>query len=304
MPTLTMCKGLPGSGKSYWASFSPGLVVTKDDIRASEVFAKKSWNYDVEKEVLRVRDFMISEALSKGKDVVSADTNLAPKHEARLREIAKKYKADFIIKSFLDVPIALCIERDAKREGKASIGEKIIMDMAEQFLSPDELYPDRDHPQFFVDLDGLFADFDLLVKENWGWDRDPMRDTIPNDVFWNTLRTYKGRLFLDLKPMPYAKELWEALQPFNPIILTGVARSIPHCVEDKHTWVATHLDPKARIITTMSRNKWKYANPRDVLLDDSPKYEELWTKAGGIWVTHTHPLWQDSVEKVKNALAT
>lgn len=310
MAKLTMCKGLPASGKSFWARneakalWGPDttVVVTKDDIRNSAPFAKKDWNFDMEKEIIRVRDFQISEALNKGKDVISADTNLAPKHEARLREIAKKYKAEFVVKSFLDVPISTCIERDALREGKECVGEKVIRDMAEQFLTPDQLLPNRQSPQLFLDLDGVFADFDSLVKANWGWDRDPMRDTIPNDVFWNTLRTYKGRLFQDLKPMPYAKDLWEALSHYKPVILTGVARSILGCVEDKLAWVAKYVDPDVPVICATSRNKWKYAKPGDVLLDDSPKYEELWTKAGGVWITHTHPNWIASVDMVERRL--
>lgn len=302
MARLTMTQGLPASGKSTWAAEQGCLVVTKDDIRNSSPIAQKDWNYDVEKEVIRIRDFQISEVLSKGKDVISADTNLAPKHEARLREIAKKYKAEFVVKSFLDVPVNECIRRDALREGKARVGEKVIREMAEQFLTPEQLIPDRKTPQLFLDLDGVFADFDGLVKQEWGWDRDPYRDTIPNDVFWNTLRTYNGRLFLDLKPMPYAKDLWEAMQKYSPIILTGVARSIPHCIEDKHTWIAKYLDPKARVICAASRNKNLYAKTGDILLDDSPKYQELWEKRGGIWITHTHPHWEDSVKKVDEVM--
>ncbi len=132
---LIMCKGLPGSGKSTWSAQRGAVVVNKDLIRAEN---KKDWSYDVEKETLRVRDFRISEALSKGLTVISDDTNLARKHEVRLRELAKKYKATFEINdSFLAVSVEDCIERDLGRKDDPEshyVGEKVIRDMAEKFL--------------------------------------------------------------------------------------------------------------------------------------------------------------------------
>ena len=147
---LVMMRGLPASGKSTVARemvdngtkhipHPSGQVTTtkvvrvnKDEIRAR---LNKPWSHDQEREVLRIRDFEICQALSKGHDVISDDTNLAPKHETRLRDLAKKYKAEFVIQSFLDVPIEECIERDKLREyGK--VGEKVIRDMYNTYLGP------------------------------------------------------------------------------------------------------------------------------------------------------------------------
>jgi predicted kinase len=169
---LIMCKGLPGSGKSTWASKEHArlvtthnlcAIVTKDDIRNE--LNQKDWNYEVEKEVLRIRDKRISEILSKGGLVISADTNLAPKHEATLRSLAKKYKADFEVKEFLDVPIEVCIARDLKRRLEPDshyVGEKVILEMAEKFLRYPVLVhtyvPDPTKPKALIcDLDGTLA---------------------------------------------------------------------------------------------------------------------------------------------------
>lgn len=133
MAKLTITRGLPGSGKSYWAAQQKdAVVVTKDDIRAS---LKKPWSNDLEKEVLRIRDFKISQGLSAGKHVISADTNFGSKHEPRLRGLATKYKAEFVVNdSFLQVSVDECIRRDAGREEYERVGEKVIRDMAAKYM--------------------------------------------------------------------------------------------------------------------------------------------------------------------------
>jgi predicted kinase len=146
---LIMCMGLPASGKSTWAKAQverdPKNIVrvNKDDIRA-ELF-NKDWSHDKEKEVIRIRDFRISEALSKGKTVISDDTNFAPKHRGRLQELAKKYKALFEVKDFLDVPMEECIRRDSLRE-EGRVGEAVIRGMATQYLLPTVVIPPPPDP--------------------------------------------------------------------------------------------------------------------------------------------------------------
>ena len=136
MPKLLMLKGLPASGKS---SFAQALVeegwveVNKDKIRAD---LKDTWTSDLEKRVIKIRDNKIKQALSVKKNVVSSDTNLAPKHEARFRQLASEFKATFEIDaSFLEVPIEECIRRDSLRKpGEGHVGEGVIRGMFEQYL--------------------------------------------------------------------------------------------------------------------------------------------------------------------------
>lgn len=306
---LIMTKGLPASGKSTWASEQLKhdefrrdagahtlVVVTKDDIR-NELF-KKDWNFDKEKEVLRIRDFRISEALSKGLTVISADTNLAPKHETRLREIAKKYKAVFEIKDdFLDVPLHVCIERDKGRDD--SVGEKVIKEMAEQFLVPSSLIVRTGEPQLFVDLDGVLADFDGFIEEHMGITNN--RENEDPD-FWPKVRAYQGRMFLEMSPLKWAASLWKKLKPFKPIILTGNPWSIPTAADDKRQWVKEKIDPDVQVICCKSRNKRLYGRAGDILLDDWTKYEPLWTGMGGKFIHFTGNV-EESVKAVKEALA-
>jgi predicted kinase len=139
MKTIIMLRGLPASGKSTWArkylaNANAGTVkrVNKDDLRAMLDGGK--WSPENEKFVLQVRDNIIGSALDSGKHVIVDDTNLAPKHEARLRELAKKHGADFQIIDFTHVSVDECIERDRGRPNY--VGEKVIRDMHQQFLVP------------------------------------------------------------------------------------------------------------------------------------------------------------------------
>ena len=61
--------------------------VCKDDLR--EMLDGGVWSEENEERILMVRDSLVSSLLAQGLDVIVDDTNLHPKHERRLREIAR-----------------------------------------------------------------------------------------------------------------------------------------------------------------------------------------------------------------------
>jgi predicted kinase len=164
MPKLVICKGLPGSGKSTWAQAQPGaVVVNKDTIRRKLEETGWVWSHEGEKEVISRQDNDIRAAFWSGvKLVISDDTNLAPKHEARLKRLAVQLGAEVEIVDFTGVPIEVCIERDSKREGKARVGDKVIKDMATKYLGwKEEMVKYVSNPSLtpaiICDLDGTAA---------------------------------------------------------------------------------------------------------------------------------------------------
>lgn len=159
MPKLIMTRGLPASGKSTWAKemTKKGYKrINKDDLR--DMVDAGKWSKNNEKTILGIRDELVAYLLGGGYNVIVDDTNLAPKHETNLREIAEQCGAEFEIKSFLDVPIKECIRRDLLRH--PSVGERVIKGMFNQFLRPKfaEYTPNQDLPNAIIcDIDGTLA---------------------------------------------------------------------------------------------------------------------------------------------------
>lgn len=172
--TLYALKGLPASGKStharkMLADFGKGnaKIANKDQLRA--MLDDGQWSRENEKMVLKIRDLIIKETLESGKHLICDDTNLAPKHMERLKQLAHENGADFEVVDFTHVSVEECIDRDLKRA--ASVGEKVIRGMYEQFLklAPpvveyDPMLPDC----VIIDVDGTMAQMNGRGPFEWG----------------------------------------------------------------------------------------------------------------------------------------
>lgn len=186
---LIMTKGLPGSGKSTWAKElidrEPGIWkrINKDDLRL--MLDNSKWSKQNEQFVLLMRDTMALAALDKGFNVIIDDTNLYPKHELHLKEVAKEKKAEFEVKDFTDVPLDVCIERDMKRIN--SVGKKVIMGMYKQFLRkiPIILHDPKLPEAIICDIDGTLA----LFGDANPYDRNFLNDSL-NKVVADILQVY------------------------------------------------------------------------------------------------------------------
>ncbi len=152
-----MLKGLPASGKSKWAKEQCNaevVRVNKDDLRA---MLGANFTKGKEDIVLIARDNIVREALIQNKTVIVDDTNFAPIHEQKLREIAEFHLAEFKIVSF-DTPVDECIKRDAKRANP--VGRDVIMDMYRKYVKkvPEAIPYNPELPNaIIVDIDGTLA---------------------------------------------------------------------------------------------------------------------------------------------------
>jgi predicted kinase len=179
--TIYATLGLPASGKSTWAkskiSENPGAYkrVNKDQLR--EMIDGGKWSHDNEKFILGVRDYIIGAALNAGKHVICDDTNLSPKHQDRLRQLAKQHGAAFEIVDFTHVSVEECIERDRKRPNY--VGEAVIRKMWRDYLAPKPptIEHDRNLPScVIVDIDGTVA----LMNGRSPFDWDKVDTDLPN----------------------------------------------------------------------------------------------------------------------------
>lgn len=136
MSTLIITIGLPGSGKTTWAKAwvaeNPArrARVNRDDLRAMLHGGRlgAAWQ---EKQVTLAQHAAVRALLAQGYEVVVDDTNLVAQHRQQLEAIAASCGAEMVVKRFDDVPVEICIARDARRRGRQRVGEAVIRRMAE-----------------------------------------------------------------------------------------------------------------------------------------------------------------------------
>ena len=140
--------------------------------------------------------------------------------------------------------------------------------------------------RIFCDLDGVLCDFEKKVVEVCG---RPVHQ-MPVGQLWKTLRFVGGGgaagFFDQLDWMEDGRQLWEAIEPLNPVIITGLPRG-SWAAPQKRRWCRRELGPATEVITCMARDKHRYCAPGAILIDDKLKLKAKWEESGGIFVHHT-----------------
>lgn len=134
---VVIMKGLPASGKTTEAKIlvvpnrGKYMRVSKDDLRWMLEFGR--YSRESEEVIQAVRDAIIETLLSLGRSVVVDDTNLNPEHIERIVELTGP-RASRVV-DLTDVPLETCLRRDRDREESEQVGENVIRNMAEKYLS-------------------------------------------------------------------------------------------------------------------------------------------------------------------------
>lgn len=195
--TLYFMKGLPGSGKTSWATSkieedsAKGIVtkrVSKDNLR--EMLDNSKFSHKRETFVLRVRDTIIKQALANGHNVIVDDTNFNPFHYETMKAIAKEFNDVDVQVVYKDTHVRECIERDKKRE--KPVGKKVILNMYWKYVARHEPRVDHHDPD---KLDCIIVDVDGTLTINTGhrsmydyWEacNDPVNEPIKNLITYIT----------------------------------------------------------------------------------------------------------------------
>ena len=139
-------------------------------------------------------------------------------------------------------------------------------------------------PHLFLDCDGVLANFDAGAKQLLGMSPAAFESRHGRGEFWKRLARH-GNFYGDLKQMPDAQVLFEAVKHLEPTILTGLPLGT-WAAPQKERWAAEHF-PGVPIITTMARKKHLHMERGDVLVDDRDTQRKLWDDAGAICLHHT-----------------
>src|SRR5436305_1061904 len=135
MPTLTITRGLPGSGKTTWAKQQGGHVrVNRDDLRRMLHGGPLLTGW-AEKQVTLAQRAQVEALLRAGVNVICDDTNLRARVFRELAELGRLCGAEVVVHDFTDVPVEECVARDASRPDGERVGEDAIRGMWQRYLA-------------------------------------------------------------------------------------------------------------------------------------------------------------------------
>jgi protein phosphatase len=143
VPTLYVLIGIQGSGKSTWARANAGrleaVVVASDEIRNELVAAGLDATQQGDR-VFAILEERLAQHLTAGRNVIADATHARRAWRANEVAVARRCAARTVAVWF-DLPLAVCLARNARKPGGEHWGDRIIpnavlYDMAKHFEPP------------------------------------------------------------------------------------------------------------------------------------------------------------------------
>ena len=147
---------------------------------------------------------------------------------------------------------------------------------------------------FYLDMDGVVADWDRAASEFLGRPQRPANDlthykNTPEE--WLRIKTQQ-RFYRSLPLMPRCGELVDLARRYrdalgwNLLFLTAVPKDddVPWAYYDKVLWAGEHFPDIPVHFGPHSWDKYKHCRQGDILVDDRPDNCSSWISAGGLAV--------------------
>lgn len=155
---------------------------------------------------------------------------------------------------------------------------------------------DEKNFQIYLDLDGLFSDFEEGFKKVSGY----YPKEVAKGKLWGTIHRAE-HFFYNLPMIKESKKLWQVVEPTDPIFLTGLPSSAQG-KEDKIRWVHKHYGDQYEVIVVPKKEKRNYAKPNHILIDDTHSNVNEWNADGGIGIFHEKDNFHRTITELKNIL--
>lgn len=165
----------------------------------------------------------------------------------------------------------------------------------------------------YLDLDGVFADFDGNLL-NYGIVNDKSFYHKDKSTHTPEQASLRGRVELamrspgfweELPLCPGAYELWDYCQQYKPVILTALPNLKDWDDEvkaEKQRWINKYFGFMTPVIYCYRSEKVNQIRNglKDILLDDSIQNITEWVETGGFGILHTSS--ENSIKKIDHVL--
>ncbi|AGY47133.1 polynucleotide kinase [Clavibacter phage CN1A] len=143
MSKLTICRGIPASGKTTWSkseALQTGAIrISRDDIR-HELYGV-FWGDTIDENVVtKIQHGRIRDLLANGFDVIVDDTNLRARNVKRFYELG----ADEIAFKDFEITLEEALRRDANRARQ--VGGRVIQNFYAKFITHPKALPPIPEP--------------------------------------------------------------------------------------------------------------------------------------------------------------
>lgn len=143
--------------------------------------------------------------------------------------------------------------------------------------------------KIFLDLDGVFAAFDLYIDTYYPHIRGKS-----DAEFWAVLSEVPN-IFSRLELIRESIAIIEALiaNKHDMEFLTAIpypTKFLCTAANDKREWIATRISDKIPVSTVsggVNKSQWLHVYPGAVLIDDYQRNITMWNEAGGVGILHT-----------------
>ncbi len=297
MPTLTITRGLPGSGKTTWAKerletdMLRAARVNRDDLRRLLHGGRTGANW-AEHQVTIAQHAAVAELLRSGVDVICDDTNLKARVVRGFADVALAASAEFVVKDFTDVPLEVCLERDALRPDGERVGAEVIEGMYRRYLAgkpiplPLPLPPST--PASTSDL------APRVYRAGAGLPEAVLVDIDGTVALMGNRNPYDMTRVGEDRPNPAVITAVRAMHAFGHHIVFCSGRT-DDCYDVTERWLATHVDVpyealfmrktgdtrkdsivKAEIFEREIRHRWSVTG----VFDDRAQVVRMWRSLG------------------------